>query len=185
MAKPRACGGRARTYRDEHGQSPARRQSTRPCLSVCVRVPPLRHRGILWVAVLLALGGVCRGGAADDPKKKAERVSSYVTLAETITRVGLQVGAMLEKHPYDRALCQYAKELGALHARAVARLTPPEGAEDLHAKFKDAVTEFAQAADGFASGDYSTARKHREACVRDFNRALLEVIKLRKDGVIP
>lgn len=139
-----------------------------------------------FIGVVLALAaGVCRGGAADDPRKKAERVSSYVNLAETITRIGLQVGVVLEKHPYDKALCQYAKELGALHARAVARLTPPEGAEDLHARFKDAVTEFAQAADGYSSGDYPTARKHRETCVRDFNRALLEVLKLKREGVIP
>ncbi len=141
-------------------------------------------RGISWGVVLLALCAVCRG-AAEDPKKKAERVSSYVNLAETITRIGLQVGVMLEKHPYDRALCQYGKELGALHARAVARLTPPEGAEDLHAKFKEAVAEFALAADNYASGDYPAARKHRETCVRRFNESLLEVAKLRKEGIIP
>lgn len=140
----------------------------------------------LWAVVLgFFAGAVCRAGASEDPKKKAERVSSYVVLADTITRIGLQVGGMLEKHPYDKALCQYAKELGALHAKAVLRLTPPEGAEDLHAAFKEAVLAFAQAADAHASGDYATGRRYREKCVKEFNKAILEVVKLRKEGVIP
>lgn len=141
----------------------------------------------LWLLVgCLALApGAVRAGDADEAKKKAERITSYVNLAETISRVGIQVGAMLDKTPYDRALYQYAKELGALHAKAILKLTPPEGAENLHAKFKDAVTEFASMADALCSGDFPGARKHREACVRDFNRALLEVVKLRKEGAIP
>ncbi|HPD16835.1 MAG TPA: hypothetical protein PLE19_17960 [Planctomycetota bacterium] len=144
-------------------------------------------RNAVWLLVmglLLSLGGA-RAGDAEDAKKKAERISSYVNLAETISRVGIQVGAMLDKNPYDRALYQYAKELGALHAKAILKLTPPEGAEDLHSKFKEAVTEFALMADALCSGDFPAARKHREACGRDFGRALLEVVKLRKEGAIP
>ncbi len=150
----------------------------------------MRARQGLLVAVWLCLAcvlaaGLCRAGAADDTKKKAERVSSYVNLAETITRIGLQVGVMLEKYPYDKALCQYAKELGALHAKAILKLNPPEGAEDLHAVFKEAVLAFAQAADAQSSGDYAAGRRYREKCVKEFNRTLLEVFKLRKEGVIP
>jgi len=141
--------------------------------------------GCVWMGLVCTLAAVCRGGAADDPKKKAERVSSYVTLAETITRIGLQVGDMLDKHPYDKALCQYAKELGALHAKAVVRLTPPEGAEGVHDNFKEAVANFALCAEALAAGDYPKARMHREKCVKEFNRTLLEVFKLRQTGVIP
>lgn len=141
---------------------------------------------LVWpCAAFVLAAGLCRGGAADDPKKKAERVSSYVTLAETITRIGLQVGGMLEKHPYDRALCQYAKELGALHAKAILRLTPPEGAEDVHACFKEAVVSFAQATDAQAAGDYAAGRRHREKCIKEFNKTIFEIIQLRKSGVIP
>ncbi|MBM4033273.1 MAG: hypothetical protein FJ291_16030 [Planctomycetes bacterium] len=134
---------------------------------------------------LVLVAGLSRGGAADEAKKKAERVSSYVTLAETITRIGLQVGVMLEKHPYDKALCQYAKELGALHARAILKLTPPEGAEGVHEAFKEAVTNFAFCTDAYASGDYPKARTHREKCVKEFNKTIVEIIKLRGSGAIP
>jgi len=144
-------------------------------------------RWTLCVCVALA-AGVCRGGTPDeakDAKKKAERVASYVTLVETITRVGIQVGAMLEKHPFDRALGIYTRDLGRLHAKALGNLTPPEGAESLHEKFKDAVLAFARMGEAFCAGDYPTARKQREDCVRDFNRALLEAIRLKKEGVVP
>lgn len=141
--------------------------------------------GVCLGVLSVLLAGVCRAGATDDPKKKAERVSSYVNLAETITRIGLQVGVMLEKHPYDKALCQYAKELGALHAKAVARITPPEGAEGVHESFKEAVANFALTADALCSGDYTASRRYREKCVKEFNKTLLEVFKLRKEGVIP
>jgi len=145
-------------------------------------------RGASVISSCLALAlaaGACLGGGTDDPKKKAERVSSYVNVAETITRIGLQVGVMLEKHPYDRALCQYAKELGALHAKAILRLTPPEGAEGVHESFKDAVANFALCTEAHSAGDFPTARRHREKCVKEFNKTLIEVIKLRQSGVIP
>ncbi|MBM4038064.1 MAG: hypothetical protein FJ290_06075 [Planctomycetes bacterium] len=141
--------------------------------------------GCVCMGLVCALAAVCRGEAPDDAKKKAERVSSYVNLAETITRIGLQVGGMLAKHPYDKALCQYAKELGALHAKAITRLTPPEGAEGVHDNFKEAVANFALCAEAHSAGDFPKARMHREKCVKEFNRTLLEVIKLRQSGVIP
>ena len=143
-----------------------------------------RHVSIAVIGCLLA-AAVCRGGEEEDPKKKAERVTSYVLLAETITRVGMEVGGMLDKHPYERPLCQYAKELGALHAKAILKHTPPKGAAGIHACFKEAVTSFALAADAQSDGDYPAARRHRERCVKQFAKTLLEVIKLRKEGVIP
>lgn len=138
----------------------------------------------LAAACVVSVSSPCRG-ADGDTRKKAERVSAYVTLAETITRVGLQVGGMLERHPYDRPLMVYARDLGRLHAKAMVNLTPPEGAEDVHRHFKEAVACFALAADAHCSGDFPTARTHREKCAREFNRALIEVIKLRKEGAIP
>jgi len=139
----------------------------------------------LLAAALALASGVCRGAEPADAKKKAQRVTSYVNVVETMARVGIQVGWMLERNPYDRALSQYATELGALHVRAMGKLTPPEGAEALHRRFKKAVTEFALTAAAFRSGDYPGARKHGEACRRAFNLSILEVQKLRKKGVIP
>ena len=141
--------------------------------------------GCVCMALVCALASVCRAEATDDAKKKAERISSYVTLAETITRIGLQVGVMLEKHPYDKALSQYAKELGALHAKAIVRLTPPEGAEGVHDNFKEVVANFALCTEAHATGDFPKARTHRDTCVKEFNRTLFEVAKLRRSGVIP
>ena len=141
--------------------------------------------GCVCLGLVFTLAAVCRGEATDDAKKKAERISSYVTLAETITRIGLQVGVMLEKHPYDKALCQYAKELGALHAKAVVRLTPPEGAEGVHESFKEAVASFALCTEAHAAGDFPKARTCRDKCVKEFNKTLFEVAKLRRSGAIP
>ena len=137
------------------------------------------------VVVAIGLSPPCHGGAADDARKKAQRVSSYVLVAETITRVGLQVGRMLETHPYDKALSRYARELGRLHAKLYAGLTPPPGADDLHRHFREAVAGFAKSAEAHCAADYAAARGHREKCLRDFTRALAEVVKLRREGTIP
>jgi hypothetical protein len=125
------------------------------------------------------------GSAADARKKQAKRVTSYVLLAETIARVGIQVGGMLDQHPYDRVLCRYARELGRLHARLFSELTAPPGAESLHRKFTEAIKGFAAAAEAYCAADYPTAAKHRQKCIREFNKSLIELIKMKQRGTIP
>ena len=125
------------------------------------------------------------GGTAAEARKKAKRVTSYVVLAETIARVSGQVGGMVERHPYEKALATYARELGRLHAKLYAKLTPPEGAEKLHSEFQEAINEFATASDAHAAGDYRTAHKYRQKALRQFAKSLLEVLKLKKSGTIP
>jgi len=137
------------------------------------------------LVLALAVARGSHAGQQEDPKKKAQRVTSYVLLAEAITRVGIQVGAMLDQHPYDPALTRYARDLGRLHAKAIEKLTPPEGAEALHESFKAAVLDFSKAAEAYCAADYTTARRHRDACVRDFTKALAEVAKLKREGAIP
>ena len=140
-------------------------------------------------AALVAAGlamtcGVAR--AADkEAQKRTKAVSSYVVLCETISRIGLQVGLMVQRHPFDRALARYARDLGQLHARFVTNLTPPPGAEDLHRKFSRAVVNFARSAKARYEGDYATARKFGDKCLADFREAVDEVLKLKKRGVIP
>jgi len=140
----------------------------------------------LVAALVVAAPSVGWGGsAADERKKQAQKVTSYVTLAETIARVGVQVGGMLEKNPYDRPLARYARELGRLHAKLLTSLTPPEGAEDLHSKFTEAVKNFAKSAEAHCNADYAAAQSHGEKCLRDFNKALVELIKMKQRGVLP
>jgi hypothetical protein len=144
-------------------------------------------RPLLGVTLLLAIAAtrVAQGSDADEARKKAQRVASYVCLAETVSRVGLQVGGMLALHPFDRALATYARELGRLHESFYAKLTPPEGAETLHKSFKEAVTGFAKSAEAHCATDYATARKWRDECLRDFTKALAEVAKLQQQGIVP
>jgi len=142
------------------------------------------HLGVACAAVVLA-STPARAGDADEAKKRAQRISSYVVLTGAIARVGLQVNGMLEKHPYEQPLARYARELSRLHAKLFAGLTPPPGAEGLHKDFKRAVAGFAKAADAHCDGDYAAANKHRRACLRDFTRALAEVVKLKQEGAIP
>jgi hypothetical protein len=140
----------------------------------------------LTAAMALAAGArLARGGEANEARKKAERVASYVCLAETVARVGLQVGGMLAQHPFDRALSTYARELGRLHESFYAKLAPPEGAEDLHRRFKEAVTSFTKAAEAHCAADYAAARKWRDENTRDFLKALVELAKLQKEGIVP
>jgi hypothetical protein len=139
----------------------------------------------LLAGTLLSAARAGYGGEDDEARKKAERVASYVCLAETVSRVGLQVGAMLDAHPQDRALTTYAQELARLHENLYAKLTPPEGAEVLHKKFRDALTNFSKAAEGYAAADYTSAAKYRGECIRDFNAALVQVIKMKQRGALP
>jgi len=139
----------------------------------------------MGAALTVAIPGGAQGATPADARKKAQRASSYVRLAETITRVSLQVAGMLSKHPYDRALCAYARELGWVHARLYAKLSPPQGTEKLHRRFKQAVARFSKAADAHSAADYPTARKNWEKCIAEFTKALGELVKMKRQGVIP
>jgi hypothetical protein len=142
------------------------------------------HVGVLC-ATLVLVCAQARAGEGEDAKKRAQRITSYVVVTGAIARVGLQVNGMLGKHPYEQPLARYARELSRLHAKLFAGLTPPPGAEGLHKDFKRAVNGFAKAADAHCDGDYAAANKHRRACLRDFTRALAEVVKLKQQGDIP
>ena len=135
----------------------------------------------------LALGatGTRNGDSPDDARTKAKRATSYVLLAEAIARVAIQVGGMTDREPYDKAIATYARSLGRLHAKFLAKLNPPEGAETLHKKVKEAGAEFARMAEAHYKADYATARKHREKCLKQFTQALLEVARMKRQGVIP
>ncbi|MBL7224468.1 MAG: hypothetical protein ISS72_11515 [Candidatus Brocadiae bacterium] len=142
--------------------------------------------------VLAVLCGLAAGALAgtqdiepDEARKKAKRVTSYITFCETVGRVGIQVGGMVEHNPYDKALITYAREIGRLHVRLYSKLTPPEGAETIHKHFKEAITEFAKAAEAHSSADYATGHKHRKQAIADFLKAIAEINKLRRKGTIP
>jgi len=145
-----------------------------------------------WSKRWLALMGVAMAttfapaqGADKETQKRAKAVSSYVVLCETISRIGIQVGVMLQRHPYDKALARYARDLGQLHARFMTNLKPPPGAEDLHRKFTQAVANFARSARARYEGDYPTARSFGDKCMKNFAESIEEVLKLKKRGVIP
>ena len=142
--------------------------------------------------VLAVLAGLAAGPWAraqdtdpDEARKNAQRVTSYITFCETVGRVGIQVGGMVEHSPYDKALITYARELGRLHVRLYDKLTPPEGAEALHKHFKAAITEFALAADAHYRADYAEGHKHRKEAVGEFLKVIVEINKLKKKGTIP
>jgi hypothetical protein len=137
------------------------------------------------VAAVLGLAAPGRGGTADEARKKAERATSYVLLAETVTRTSLQTAGMLDRQPFDKALAFYARGLGRLHVQLYEKLTPPEGTEGLHKQVQEAVDEFALMAEAHYSADYPTSRKHRENCVKEFLQALAELQKLKRQGVVP
>lgn len=121
----------------------------------------------------------------ESTRKDAAKVTSYVLLAETVTRVSLQVGDMLRLHPQDRAVAAYAKELGRLNATIYAKLKPPKGAEILHKRFGSSVENFGLMADAYAKADYKTAAQHRIKCVEEFTKSLEELIRMKKRGIMP
>ena len=149
-------------------------------------IRPTSALGALLIAAV-AFGGASstRDEDPDAVRKKAQRVSSYITFCETIARVGIQVGGMVEHHPYDKALITYARELSRLHGRLYSKLTPPQGAETLHKHFKAAVEGSAKAADAHYKADYAAGHKYRKEAVGDFLKALVEINKLKRKGAIP
>ena len=149
--------------------------------------PRLASVAAICVSAALALGGTSsrNGDTPDEARRKAKRAASYVLLAESICRVSLQVGGMTDRHPFDRALAAYARGIGGLHAKFLAKLTPPEGAEALHKRVTKAVNDFARMADAHYNADYPTARRHRERCVRDFTLGLVELNRMKRRGIIP
>ena len=86
---------------------------------------------------------------------------------------------------FIEALAIYAREIGRLHARLFDKLTPPEGAEALHKRFKEAVVGFANSADAHYRTDYAEARKQRKDALGGFLKALGELAKLNRKGSIP
>ena len=141
--------------------------------------------GVLLVAAA-AMGGATstRDEDPDATRKQAQRVSSYIFFCETVARVGIQVGGMVETHPYDRALVTYSRELSRLHLRLYSKLTPPQGAEMLHKRFKAAIEGAAKAAEAHHKADYATAHKQRAEAAGDFLKALVEIHSLKKKGTI-
>ena len=142
---------------------------------------------VILTGGLLVCGGVrvARGGEASEVRKNAKRVTSYIALCETVSRVGIQVGGMLDHHPYDKAMATYAREIGRLHVRFFNKLTPPAGAEGVHKRFTQSVLGFALAADAHYRADYAEARKQRKEAIDAFLRALGELRRLVRKGVIP
>ena len=140
---------------------------------------------LLAAATALASASSTREPDPDAVRKKAQRVSSYIVFCETVARVGIQVGAMVEHHPHDKALVTYARELSRLHLRLYNKLSPPEGAETLHQRAKAAIEGAAVAADAHYKADYATARKQRKEAAGEFLKAIVEINKLKKSGAIP
>ena len=143
---------------------------------------------VLAVLFGLAAGATAAGTQDIDPdeaRKKAKRITSYITFCETVGRVGIQVGGMVEHNPYDKALITYAREIGRLHVRLYSKLTPPEGAENIHKHFKDAITEFAKAAECHYKADYAAGHKHRKQAMAEFLKTVAEIGKARRKGTIP
>ncbi len=135
------------------------------------------------LAVVLALP--VAADAAETSRKDAAKVTPYVLLCETITRVSLQVADMLRLHPQDRAVAAYAKEMGRLNAKIYAKLVPPKGAEILHKRFGSSVSSFGKMGEAYAAGDYSGAAKHRIKCREEFAKSLQELIRMKKRGIMP
>jgi len=151
----------------------------------------MANRPTFILAVLLAAVMVLSGAATaaeetpDELRKKARRVTSYITLCETIGRVAIQVGGMLGNNPYDKAVTIYARDLSRLHLQFFQKLTPPEGAEALHKRVKEAIEEFASAADAHYKADYAEGHKHRKNAIQQFLKAIAEIAKMRRKGTIP
>ncbi|MFW6161987.1 MAG: hypothetical protein ACODAJ_04410 [Planctomycetota bacterium] len=140
---------------------------------------------LLSAAVAFAGASSTREEGPDTLRKRAQAVSSYIVFCETVARVGLQVGGMVERNPYEKPLVVYARELTRLHVRLYSKLTPPPGAETLHQRFKAAVEGAARAAKAHAKADYATAQKHRKQALGDFLKAIAEINRLKKTGTIP
>jgi len=139
----------------------------------------------LSIALAVVLTLPVGAGAAEATRKEAAKVTSYVLLCETITRVSLQVADMLRLHPQDRAVAAYAKEMGRLNAKIYAKLTPPKGTEILHKRFGSSVANFAKMAEAYAGGDYEAAAKHRIKCREEFTKSLQELMRMKKRGIMP
>lgn len=140
---------------------------------------------LLAAATLLAGAATAAEETPDELRKKAKRVSSYITLCETLGRVTIQVGGMLENNPYDKAVSIYARDISRLHLQFFQKLTPPEGAEMLHKRVKEAIEEFARAADAHAKADYAEGHKRRQKAIQEFLKAIAEIGRMRRKGTIP
>jgi hypothetical protein len=148
----------------------------------------VRSRSVLAVLLGLALARGAAFAAEESPeeiRKKAKRVASYIALCETVGRVGIQVGGMLEHHPYEKAMSIYARDIARLHHQLFQKLPPPEGAEKLHKRMQDAIEAFARSADAHYKADYATSNKYRKEAMQEFLKAIAEVGRMRRDGTIP
>jgi hypothetical protein len=140
---------------------------------------------LLCGTALLASPLAAAGESPDEIRKKAQRVNAYIALSETVGRVGIQVGGMLEHHPYEKALSIYARDIARLHHELFQKLTPPEGAEKLHKRMQDAVANFARAANAPYKADYAASNQYGKEAAGDFLQAIAEIGRLRRKGVIP
>ncbi len=139
----------------------------------------------LSIALAVLLAVPVWTGAAETSRKDAAKVTSYVHLCETITRVSLQVADMLRLHPQDRAVAAYAKEMGRLNATIYAKLKPPAGTEILHKRFGSSVENFGKMANAYAAAKFDEAAKYRIKCREDFTKSLQELIRMKKRGIMP
>jgi predicted outer membrane protein len=141
------------------------------------------RRTVVWalcVAVLLA-GGVAR--AAD--KRTAKAVSQYAHICEAASRVSIELVRVLAKHPYETKLASYANKIAEANVYIFKRLKAPAKAAGIKLHFGKAVAAFQKAAEEHLKANYKLSDKFGKECVAEFWKAVAEVRKLRREGVIP
>lgn len=137
----------------------------------------------LWLALMIGPQATA-ADKAEQARNKADQVISYVALAETITRVDIQIAEVLNKHPTDRTLAAYAVEVGRLHDKLYAKMNPPDGTDDFHRRFKAMLANFTKSAEARMKADFADAKRYGDECGKAFLQALVELGKMRDEGVL-
>jgi len=136
------------------------------------------------VLVLCALS-FCVVAANGADKKKAEAISAYCHVCEAASRISLELVGMLAKYPYESPMVKYAAKIADVNTSVFENATVPAGAESVHEHFGKAVAAFEKAVKLHHQAEYKASKEAARKCTTEFVRAVAEVKKLRKEGVIP
>jgi hypothetical protein len=141
---------------------------------------------VLALLGLLALVCVAPAMGADTAaQKQAKAILEYCHICEACSRISIELVGMLARYPHERRLVAYAAKIAEANDYIFKRLKAPAAAAKVKGHFGNAVTAFELAVKRHAGGDYKGSHEAGRTVKQEFVRALLEVGRLRKEGLIP
>jgi hypothetical protein len=145
-------------------------------------------RTLRMLAMMVAVALVCVGpalGAGSASKKRAKAILEYCHICEACSRISLELVGMLARYPHENRLVAYAAKIATANDYIFQRLKAPPEADKVKEHFGKAVAAFELAVKRHGAGDYKGSHEAGKTVRQEFVKALFEVGRLRKQGVIP